>query len=176
MLLYYARRKDRGFTLIEMIAVVIIIGIVAAIAAPNFLGLLNRNRVNEAMREIEGGLKEAQKQAIRNSRQCTVNITANGISNPTGAGGGGCLLSNRVLNNSVTLNSNRTNIVFSGKGNITINNDSGNPRPVFIAYMDNGTDKQGCVVVQSRLGSIRTGDYNGNASGTLGNNSSDNCQ
>ena len=174
MLLYSVRRLNKGFTLIEMITVVIIVGVIAAIASPNLLGLLNRNRVNEAMREIEGGLKEAQKQAIRNRTQCTVDITANGISNP--ATGRGCLLSNRVLNNLVTLNSNRANIVFSGKGNITIDNASGNPRPVLVAYMANGTDKQGCVVVQSSLGSIRTGDYTGEPSGTLGNDSSDNCQ
>lgn len=172
MLLYSARNKDRGFTLLEMITVIIIIGVVAAIAAPNLLGLLNRNRVNEAMREIEGGLKEAQKQAIRNRTRCTVNITANGISNP--AGGGGCLLSNRVVNDLVTLNSNRANIVFSGKGSITIDN-AANPRPVLVAYMANGTDKQGCVVIQNYLGSIRTGDYIGDPA-TLGNNDSDNCQ
>ena len=114
MLLYNAHKQNKGFTLIEIITVVIIIGVIAAISAPNLLGLLNRNRVNEAMRDIEGGLREASKQAIRNGTQCTVNIGANGISNP--AGGNGCLLSNRVLNNLVTLNSNRTTIVFSGKG------------------------------------------------------------
>ena len=34
--------KDKGFTLIEVITVVIIVGVLAAISAPNFLGLLNR--------------------------------------------------------------------------------------------------------------------------------------
>ena len=45
-----------------------------------------------------------------------------------------------------------------------------------VAYMTNGTDKQGCVVVENSFGSIRTGDYSGTPSGTLGNTASDNCQ
>ncbi|MDJ0588552.1 MAG: prepilin-type N-terminal cleavage/methylation domain-containing protein [Pleurocapsa sp. MO_226.B13] len=175
MLLYSVRKLDKGFTLLEMITVVIIVGVIAAIAAPNFLGLLNRNRVNEAIRQIEGGLKEAQKQAIRSGKQCTVNINANGLSNPMAAGVDGCLLNNRVVNNLVTLNSNRTAIIFSGKGNITIDNATGNPRPVLVAFMANGTDKQSCVVIQNTLGSMRTGEYTGDPS-ALGNNSSDNCQ
>ena len=51
MLLYNARKYNSGFTLIEMLATIVIIGVIAAIAAPNFLGLLNRNRVNEAARQ-----------------------------------------------------------------------------------------------------------------------------
>lgn len=174
MLLWRVRKNNSGFTLIEMIATVIMVGILAAITAPNLLGLLNRNRVNEAMRQIEGGLKEAQKQAIRSGKQCTVNINANGLSNPT-AGVDGCLLSNRVINDLVTLNSNRATIIFSGKGNITIDSATGNPRPILVASMNNGTDKQSCVVIQSTLGSIRTGDYTGDPS-ALGDDSSDNCQ
>ncbi|MEL7078241.1 MAG: GspH/FimT family pseudopilin [Cyanobacteria bacterium J06643_13] len=173
MLLWHVRKDNSGFTLIEMIAVTIITGIIAAIAAPNLLGLLNRNRVNQAMGQVEGALKEAQKQAIRTGRQCTININADSITNP--AGGTGCLLSNRILNNLVTLNSNRTTIVFSGKGNITIDNTTGNPRPVLITSMANGTDRQACVVIQSKLGSVRTGEYTGDPA-TLGDDSSDNCQ
>lgn len=159
MLLWRVRKHNSGFTLIEMIAVIIIVGIIAAIASPNLLGLLNRNRVNEAMRQVEGALKEAHKQAIRDGSQCTININANGISNPAG---GGCLLSNRTLNNLVTLNTSRTTITFSGKGNISIDDtDPALLTPVIVVSIPNGTDKQGCVVVQSRLGSIRTGDYAG---------------
>ena len=176
MLLWHVRKQNSGFTLIEMITVVIIIGVIAAIASPNLLGLLNRNRVNEAVREIEGGLREAQKQAISNGKQCTVNISATGLTNPTAAGVNGCLLTNRIVNNLVTLNSNRATIVFSGKGNITINNATSEPRPILVAYMANGTNKQGCVVVQSTFGSIRTGDYTGDPAATLGNDASNNCQ
>ena len=155
MLLYNARKLNSGFTLIEMLATIIIIGIIAAIAAPNFLGLLNRNRVNEAAQQIEGALTEAQRQAMRRGRQCSISIDAANkiISNP--AGGNGCLLSNRNLNDLIRLNSNTTTITFSGKGNIT-----GTP-PVLVVSIPNGTDLQRCVVIDSLLGSQRSGEYSG---------------
>jgi type II secretion system protein H len=163
MLLYNARKSSSGFTLIEMLVVIIIIGVIAAIAVPNFLGLLNRNRANEAMRQVEGALREAQKQAIRRGRQCTVNIdtTNKTISNPAT---NGCLLSTRVLNDSVQLNSSRTTIRFSGKGNIEVDDTtagSTTPTPVFVASIPNNANIQKCVVMEGFLGSIRTGDYSG---------------
>lgn len=157
MLLYNARKSNSGFTLIEMLAVIIIIGVIAAIAAPNFLGLLNRNRVNEARQQIAGGLKEAQRQALRQGQQCSVTIdTVNKtITNPA-APTNGCLLSSRNLDNLVQLNSNTATITFSGKGNIT-----GGLAPVLVVSLPNGTDLQRCVVLDSLLGSQRSGDYSG---------------
>ena len=166
MLLYAAHKKmNKGFTLIEMITVVIIIGVIAAIAAPNFLGLLNRNRVNEATNQVEAALREAQKIAIRNGKSCSITIseTNKTITNTTGSNP--CLLSNRELNDSVRLYSSRTAIAFSGKGNITIDDTDANLRtPVLVVSMDNGTDKRGCVVIENSFGGIRTGDY---ATGTI---------
>ena len=66
MLLYNARRKfNQGFTLIEMLVTIIIIGVIASLAAPNFLGLLNQSRVKDGLAQVEGAIKEAQRQAIR---------------------------------------------------------------------------------------------------------------
>jgi prepilin-type N-terminal cleavage/methylation domain-containing protein len=48
MLLYNVHRKsNKGFTLVEMIVTVIIVGVIASIAAPNLLGLLNQSRVKD---------------------------------------------------------------------------------------------------------------------------------
>ena len=158
MLPWRVRKFNSGFTLIEMLATIIIIGIIAAIAAPNFLGLLNRNRVNEAARQVEGALREAQRQALRRGKQCSINIneTTKIISNPTT---NGCLLNSRNLNNLIKLDSSRTTITFSGKGNITI--DGSNPTPVLVVSMPNGTDLQRCVVLDNILASLRTGEYSG---------------
>jgi prepilin-type N-terminal cleavage/methylation domain-containing protein len=153
MLLYNARKSSSGFTLIEMLAVFIIIGVVAAIAAPNLLGLLNRNRVNDAAQQVEGALKEAQRQAMRRGTQCsiTVDATNKSISNPAG----GCLLSNRVLNNLIQLNSNTATMTFSGKGNI----DGSLPTPVLVVSIPNSTNQRKCVVLEGFFGTLRSGDY-----------------
>ena len=59
-------RKSQGFTLIEMLATGIIISIVAAIAAPNLLGLLNRNRVNQGLAEADLVPRSAKLTAFHN--------------------------------------------------------------------------------------------------------------
>ena len=161
-------RKSQGFTLIEMLATGIIISIVAAIAAPNLLGLLNRNRVNQGLAELEGAIKEAQRQAIRNGKSCTIKINAannNIINDPTD----GCLLSTRNLNENLDITTNVANngtannydIVFSGKGN-TSNNGA-----IFVIYMSSGTNQQKCFVIDNSLGATRTGEYTGDPTGTL---------
>ncbi len=152
MLLYNVRKSSSGFTLIEMLVTITVIGVIATISAPNFLGLLNRNRVNEAAQQIEGALKEAQRQAMRKGTQCTINIntTSKTIS------GANCLLSNRVLNDSIQLNTSRTSITFSGKGNI-----DATTTPVLVVSIPNLTNQQKCVVLEGFLASMRTGDYSG---------------
>ncbi|MDJ0577944.1 MAG: prepilin-type N-terminal cleavage/methylation domain-containing protein [Xenococcaceae cyanobacterium MO_234.B1] len=157
-------RKSQGFTLIEMLATAIIISIVAAIAAPNLLGLLNRNRVNQGLAELEGAIQEVQRQAIRSGKSCTVTIDTsdNDIT-------GGCLLSTRNLNENLDITTNVANngtannydIVFSGKGN-TSNNGA-----IFVIYMSSGTNQQKCFVIDNSLGATRTGEYTGDPTGTL---------
>ncbi len=163
MSLYAARKSSSGFTLIEMLVTIIIIGVIAAIAAPNFLGLLNRNRANQAMRQVEGAIKEAQRQALRTGKECTIKIdtTDRTIAN---FGANNCLLSTRVLNDWIDLKFSREpkTITFSGKGNITINDaDAALRTPVVVIYIPNNANIQKCVAVESVLGSIRTGDYPG---------------
>ena len=150
-------KQEPGFTLTEVIIVTVIVGVIGALAVPSFFSLLNRNRVNQAVGEIEGALREAQKGAIRTSRSCTINIntTSNRISNN---GDDNCLLTTRNFDSKFTLTSSRTTITYSAKGNISLDPQT----PVIVmSFPDGGSNQQKCVVIENTLGLIRTGDYSG---------------
>ena len=171
MWLYPVPKQAKGFTLIEIIVVTIIVGVIGALAIPSFFSLLNRNRVNQGISDIEGALKEAQARATRNGKSCEIEIDAatNTISNGDGDNDN-CLLNPRNIDNDFTLTTSRKEILFSGKGNISLT--KGVP-VIVLSFPDGGSTQQSCVVIENSLGSIRTGNYAGNIPATP---VPDNCQ
>ena len=72
----------KGFTLIELMIVVAIIGILSAVAIPQFLGVRDRSAVSAKVGEMIGLAKECAVGQVTKAAQ-PVNITPTGI-NPTG--------------------------------------------------------------------------------------------
>ncbi|NCR01673.1 MAG: prepilin-type N-terminal cleavage/methylation domain-containing protein [Microcystis aeruginosa L211-101] len=75
--------KNQGFTLLEILIALAITGILAALTGPNLLAWLNSNKVQEATDSIQSALRDAQRQAIRLGRICTINFTNGTGTNPT---------------------------------------------------------------------------------------------
>lgn len=160
MLLSNARNKNQGFTLIETLIILVIIGILSAIAAPSFLSMYKRNKVNDALIQVQGALQEAQRQAIRNNKSCTVTIdtTNKKVTAP-------CLVTgDRILDSSISIATNETSIQFSIKGTITLA-DAGT-----VVLSNPDTSKKSCLVISSPLGIMRTGEYSGSTSPISKNN------
>jgi prepilin-type N-terminal cleavage/methylation domain-containing protein len=56
-------QKDAGFSLIELIVVLLLVGILAAITAPGWVAFVNRQQVNKANDAVFGAIQEAQREA-----------------------------------------------------------------------------------------------------------------
>lgn len=178
MLPFNAHKDNQGFTLIETLAVVVIVGILSAISAPSFLSLFSREKVSAASDQLRGALQEAQREAIRRSKTCTVYIpdatqaqliskcfvTSDGTS--TGLSGAGIAdgIAVKKLDNvaiASNLTSNPKIITFSFKGNTSIDVPT-NVVPKIVLYSSDGsTQKKTCLAISNGIGIIRTGNYAG---------------
>ncbi|MCA9772892.1 MAG: GspH/FimT family pseudopilin [Myxococcales bacterium] len=73
--------RSRGFTLVELMAVVATIGILAAIALPNFQIWIDHQRMNAAAGDIAGTLQLARLKAVNTSKDVYIDFApVNGAS------------------------------------------------------------------------------------------------
>src|SRR4028119_1142300 len=76
-----SRKSDAGFTLLELIVIVLILGVLSSIAAPSWLAFINRQRVRTVNDRVFQTLRSAQSEAKRSKRDITVTFNTN-ASNP----------------------------------------------------------------------------------------------
>lgn len=62
----------RGFSLVELVTIIAIIGIAAAIAIPNFISWLPNYRLKSATQDLFSNFQLAKMTAIQRNRNCTV--------------------------------------------------------------------------------------------------------
>ena len=71
-------KKDRGFTLLELILVIALLGILAAIAMPSYKNFIDNQKIRSALNEWQSAFYFAQKEAMRIKAPVTLCGSADG--------------------------------------------------------------------------------------------------
>ncbi len=78
------KKTQQGFTLIELMIVVAIVGILAAIALPAYQDYIGRAKVTEAVAQLDGA-KTSVAEYVASQGACPATTSASGVSSPTSA-------------------------------------------------------------------------------------------
>lgn len=171
-------QREGGFTIMELLIIIIIVGVLAAIAGPGWLTFVNRQRINAVRGEVYQTLQLAQSEAKKNKLSRTVEFTyVDGLpqvkinGGPLQQLGKGQIKKGQIteFKTYTTTNSGtRTTdtitilpITFDYQGNVTTTNyqNGASASPPYKVTLSGAGGKR-CVIVQTLLGGMRTANEN----------------
>jgi len=181
-----SRKSDGGFTILELIVIVLILGILSAIAVPSWQAFINRQRVRTVNDRVFQSLRTAQSEAKRSKRDVTVtfnydpNPPANPVADPptvtftpplaTGGSEQELNAGSEVKKAQVKLSAAScpvggsctaaTPLTFNYNGVVDPNTSTNPKLPLVVTVSPVGSNAKQCVIVETLLGSMRTAEGN----------------
>lgn len=133
--------RDKGFTLIEMLVTVAMVGVLSAIAVPSWLGFLQQRRLSASTDYVLQSIRAAQMQAkLEKSSKSPASVASK-------------------IHPTVTVVHPSPMLVFDHRGTVPKKDNAGNN--IGVPYRVNLTvtnsSKVKCVVVRTVLGATATG-------------------
>ena len=144
------QRPESGFTLIEIMVVIAIIGTLSMIALPNFIGSRNNSMLKSAARDILGDINKIKMNAIKDNKAWSINFISDGyqIQGPVN------------VVKTIKFNNNKSGVIY-GKGSATIAIGANFGSPDFITYNGNtltfnsrGTCNSGYIYLTNKQGTV----------------------
>ncbi len=80
-------QRSKGFTLVELMIVIVIVGVLSAVALPSFLGQQNKAKITEATSKISAILKSAHAEYIYDNSDANAFTGADDASTDASTGG-----------------------------------------------------------------------------------------
>jgi type II secretory pathway pseudopilin PulG len=166
-----SRKGDRGFTILELLIIVLMLGILSAIAAPSWQAFITRQRVRTLNDRVFQSLRLAQSEAKRTKRDITITFDTTvdppqvKFDPPLATGGseqkldaGGEIKSGTIaltFNKPDSSNPKTSSFVFNYQGNP---NPSTTPFVVTVAPANSKPDSAArqCARVETLIGGMRT--------------------
>lgn len=106
--MYRALKVSRGFTLIELMVTLVVLGVLSALAGPSFMQSFVRFRLEGAVSELSTDVQYTRAEALRRRESATLTVDAGGSNYTITAGTANTVLKTVSMPSGITLTPNAT--------------------------------------------------------------------